>query len=1304
MARIRVKSDGTDSGVVITIPTEQYQGAFLLLDGGVARASVRHSAELPAPSLDLFVNAERLLEAVTPSETQYSSSGPDQLEFAIDLDLPAKFSGRDLVLTACLAGTDIEIARTSFDSPGHWIVYSERAQLRIDKLDHDELGGWVVDQLETGALIPFEVLLNGAVFRQIDNGLYRADLAKRGISPTGQGGFQLNFPAGLFAPNGAMVSLRFSDGSVLHSQFVHPPEIGAKSRNLLDVVGINTPLKIIVPIFNAYEDVVTCVERLLTYTPKDAGIILIDDASSDPRIREFLGQHAHRPNFQIILSDENRGFTRSVNAGITAAGDCDVVLLNSDARVTPGWIAGLRRAAGADARICTVTPLSDRAGAFSAPRIGNENTLPPGVDEHEFAVAVRRRGKGLYPSVPTGNGFCMYVRRAAIKEIGLLDDVAFPRGYGEENDFCMRAERAGWRHVIDDRTYVFHERSKSFGSSKDDLMIAGRKVVDQRYPEYGRRIRVFSRDEQISLSRFNVSLAISDLSGPARTLPRILYVISTTSGGTPQTNRDLMRGVSGSWEPWLLHCDSKTISLYKVDPDEERLVQRHHLAEFLDPISYRSFEYEKVLRGWLNYYEFDIVHIRHLAWHSIEFPKIARESGSSVVMSFHDYHALCPTVKLIDGDGRFCGGACTASQGDCQHVLWPEHKFPTLKNAWVHEWRTKYAKAMEHCDLFITTSAFARATIGSYLNLDLERFLVIPHGRDFAEFGTTITLPGDDQKLKVLIPGQIDAAKGADIIRSLVEMDVEGHLEFHIMGPQTFPTPDRRITFHGAYKREDFLMEARKINAHVGAIFSTWDETWCHTLTELWSAGLPVAVLDYPTLATRVAECGGGWVLPKDNPPAVYEALVEIKRDQNSFFAKLGSVQNSFFQKVGAVHAWQRGLGKASTTRLMSARYELGYKFALHAKQQMTHAGGGQDSKPPTLSAEDLVAVVCPASKDQIQANASTHIRIWERTLNSPDRKFQYVRMTPDELVAAVVARQITQAIVQRNVLEPRHWRELKSYVEQGEFTYLIDMDDDLLNVPEEKDENGWYRASRDSLLEILKAAACVLVSTPALKRRLSKTNKNVLLVENALSNRIWRGPIAPSRAGLARKALYMGSSSHLDDLRMIVPVLARLAEEDERFRLKVIGVLKEGETALPWVEIVDIPASARNYPEFVAWLKGEVGDCDFGVAPLVTTSFNDCKSPLKILEYAGLGLPVIASEGEVYDRICTEAPFATVVGNTKAQWYSALKHMTGVPRDSLREQGQAMRDWVLSHKNLDVTIERFDEIVRTQVAPLSNG
>src|SRR3546814_2867894 len=88
--------------------------------------------------------------------------------------------------------------------------------------------------------------------------------------------------------------------------------------------------------------------------------------------------------------------------------------------------------------------------------------------------------------VPTGNGFCLYVKRGLIDAIGLFDDRAFPEGYGEENDFCMRALAAGWYNVVDPRTWVHHVRSASFGNRREALAKAGAERMDEMHPNYSR--------------------------------------------------------------------------------------------------------------------------------------------------------------------------------------------------------------------------------------------------------------------------------------------------------------------------------------------------------------------------------------------------------------------------------------------------------------------------------------------------------------------------------------------------------------------------------------------------------------------------------------------------------------------------------------------------------------------------------------------------------------------------------------------------------------------------------------------------
>lgn len=83
----------------------------------------------------------------------------------------------------------------------------------------------------------------------------------------------------------------------------------------------------------------------------------------------------------------------------------------------------------------------------------------------------------------------MYIRRPLFDAIGLFDEETFPRGYGEENDFCMRALRGGWRNLISPHAYVFHVRTASFGAEKESLTKAAINKVTERHPDYAERVK-----------------------------------------------------------------------------------------------------------------------------------------------------------------------------------------------------------------------------------------------------------------------------------------------------------------------------------------------------------------------------------------------------------------------------------------------------------------------------------------------------------------------------------------------------------------------------------------------------------------------------------------------------------------------------------------------------------------------------------------------------------------------------------------------------------------------------------------------
>lgn len=246
---------------------------------------------------------------------------------------------------------------------------------------------------------------------------------------------------------------------------------------------------IVVPVYGAPALVERCLDAVLAHTSGRARLIVIDDASPDAAIRPLLARYARRPNVAVLHNERNRGFTATANRGIAAAGLADVVLLNADTEVGPSWLTGLRRAAASAADIATVTAVSDNAGAFSVPELERENAMPARWTIDDIARALWHHAGHAYPALPTGNGFCLYIRREVIDAVGLLDEAAFPQGYGEENDFCQRASARGLRHLIAGNVYVHHERSASFGHERRArLGEAGMAILRERWPGYERDV------------------------------------------------------------------------------------------------------------------------------------------------------------------------------------------------------------------------------------------------------------------------------------------------------------------------------------------------------------------------------------------------------------------------------------------------------------------------------------------------------------------------------------------------------------------------------------------------------------------------------------------------------------------------------------------------------------------------------------------------------------------------------------------------------------------------------------------------
>lgn len=241
---------------------------------------------------------------------------------------------------------------------------------------------------------------------------------------------------------------------------------------------------VVVPVFNAYEDVVECVQSLLKNTPPDVPLLVLDDASTDPRIASNLPLLATKKRIIYLRKPVNTGFVDTVNLAFTWSAPRDVIVVNSDVVVPPEWLERLRAAAYCMSIVATATPLTNSGTIVSVPyRNKPAETFVGGQSVEEVDALIRKHSLRLYPTVPTAVGHCVYFRRSALDVAGYFDP-AFAPGYGEEVDFSQRAVMAGFCHVVADDLFVYHKGSRSFGSRRQKLREAHEHLIRERYPWY----------------------------------------------------------------------------------------------------------------------------------------------------------------------------------------------------------------------------------------------------------------------------------------------------------------------------------------------------------------------------------------------------------------------------------------------------------------------------------------------------------------------------------------------------------------------------------------------------------------------------------------------------------------------------------------------------------------------------------------------------------------------------------------------------------------------------------------------------
>lgn len=644
---------------------------------------------------------------------------------------------------------------------------------------------------------------------------------------------------------------------------------------------------IIIPIYNAYDCVDACIKSVIENTNLEENrLILIDDKSSDKRIQPLLKKYAKENNGILALSNEqNLGFVKTVNKGMLESFENDVLLLNSDTEVTKNWLTKIKDCAYSSPNIATVTPLSNNATLASVPKSFEANELPKGYTLEEMSNLVEKCSHNYFPEIPTGHGFCLFIKREALDKVGLFDARAYGKGYGEENDFCFRCYEYGYRHVLCDNTYILHKESQSFLDSKVELIKDGLRVLEEKYPVYKRKLDLWVANRPIDYISQNIAFTL----GNKEERPNILLIIhdwksiTTNLGGTSLHVWDLIKNLRDKYNFHIFAPEDGIYKVYSYFKDTEISVKYCTVYPAMTDYNFYNNSYKKLLNEIIENYKISYVHIHHIKNHYFDLINVFQEHNLKYAITLHDFYAQCPLINKLYENNNYCGNP---TQEKCNDCLYNVIKKPMEISSWQESWE----QLLQNADKIITPSLATKMEIlKKYPNINIE---VIEHGIDILKEKSKLTL--NDGINDIAFIGAIGIHKGSQYLYNFIQRKNIDNCRIHLFGISNIKYENsENFINHGQYKREDLKNLLRENNIKLVCLLSIWPETYSYTMTEAISCGIPVVSFNMGAIEERIKKYNLGWILEIDeDSDKIAKQIEKILEDKKGYNKVIKSINN----------------------------------------------------------------------------------------------------------------------------------------------------------------------------------------------------------------------------------------------------------------------------------------------------------------------------------------------------------------------------------------------------------------------------
>lgn len=630
-------------------------------------------------------------------------------------------------------------------------------------------------------------------------------------------------------------------------------------------------IDIVITTHNNYSILSRCVESVLANkdlnkTPHE--LVIVDNGSKNEDILNYLKTLTQA---YITYLPKDEGYIYAVNKGIQEHPNRDVITLNSDTVVHGDWIDRLKTNAYTNNRYASVTPISNNATVLSYPDVNGSNlNVDLAAEFDDLAKELNFPPKSL----PSAIGFCTFYKRDALDDLGLFDQHAFGRGYGEENDWSMRAIDRGWINVIAGNVYVGHENAATFKAEKQKLSEAATAVINQRWQIYPKMVEEWIRLGPSGSLRMALDLARLKKIPHSRTL----YIAHNLGGGIEtyvqqkiQEDRDcfVLRPSKENQGVLITQAPSgeyKNLPLIDNVATDLRFLTKFFQEAGVTKISVETVtSYDSTMAVWIS--------------------SLSKLSGIPYEVTVHDYHFVCPRVKLANGPlNYYCGEPDVDGCNTCIML-----NSSPVGHVDIKQWRNMYHEFLLGAKAIYAPSKDVIHRFNKYYpDINIE---CVPH--DDIKPSTSM-LQYNDKEFRVAVIGYVGNEKGSIIVEKCakycldhklpVKFIVFGTLNKYAYGSMVqMIQATENLLITGMYQEAALPATLARYGCHISFFPAMIPETFSYTLSHAIKANLmPVAFDVSGAIAERIIDSKFGKILPFDKHndiEFIVNSLLECQND-----------------------------------------------------------------------------------------------------------------------------------------------------------------------------------------------------------------------------------------------------------------------------------------------------------------------------------------------------------------------------------------------------------------------------------------